>query len=99
MSARRSSSKRCKKAVQPDSCCLPADRPQLVRRSSRFHRRSGCVSYGARTPWITHVMQTVEACHEVEAFFPDVLGVRLPEAYAIAQPMCDGVSSSLFNGT
>ena len=50
------------------------------------------------TPGITHVMQTVEACHEVEAEFLDVLGARLLKAYAITQPMCDGMSIRLFNG-
>ena len=44
------------------------------------------------TPRITHVMQTVEACHEVEARFLDVLGARLLKAYAITQPMCDSMS-------
>ena len=28
----------------------------------------------------------------------DVLGARLLKAYAIAQPMCDGMSIRLFNG-
>ena len=44
------------------------------------------------TPRITHVMQTVKACHEVEAGFLDVLGARLLKAYAITQPMGDGMS-------
>ena len=47
---------------------------------------------------ITHVMQTVEACHEVEAGFLNVLGARLLKAYAITQPMCDGMSICLFDG-
>ena len=50
------------------------------------------------TPKITHVVQTVEACHEVEDGFLDVLGARLLKAYAITQPMCDGMSIRLFNG-
>ena len=50
------------------------------------------------TPRITHVMQTVEAGHEVEVKFLDVLSARLLKAYAITQPMCDGMSIRLFNG-
>ena len=43
-------------------------------------------------------MQTVEAGHEVEVRFLDVLGARLLKAYAITQPMCDGMSVRLFDG-
>ena len=50
------------------------------------------------TSRITHVMQTVEACHEVEAGFLYVLGTRLLKAYAITKPMCDSMSIRLFNG-
>src|SRR5215471_7331796 len=50
------------------------------------------------TPRITHVMHTVEACHEVEAGFLDLLGARLLKAYAVTQPMFDGMSIRLFNG-
>ena len=49
-------------------------------------------------PGITHVMQAVEARHEIEAGFLDVLGARLLKAYAITQPMCDGMSIRSLNG-
>ena len=50
------------------------------------------------TPRITHVVQTVEACHEVEAGFLDFLGTRLLKAYTITQPMCDSMSIRLLSG-
>jgi hypothetical protein len=43
-------------------------------------------------------VQTVETCHEVETGFLDLFGARLLKAYAIAQPMGDGMSVRLFNG-
>jgi len=52
-----------------------------------------------RTPLrITHVMQTIEACHEVEARFLNVFRARLLKAYAFTSPMCSGVPICLFNG-
>ena len=42
-------------------------------------------------------MQTVEAGHEVEANSLMSLARRLLKAYAIAQPMCDGMSIRLFD--
>jgi hypothetical protein len=42
-------------------------------------------------------MRIVEACHEVEAVFLDVLDARLLRAYAITQPVGDGMPISLFH--
>ena len=50
------------------------------------------------SPGITHIVQTVEACSEVEVGLLNVLGARLLKSYTIANPMREGMLIGLLHG-
>ena len=53
---------------------------------------------GCAAPRVTHVVQTVEACNQIEVGFLDILGIRLLKAYAIRHSVCGGMPICLLRG-